>query len=139
MEKRIAEEKAEEEARLKAEEEERRRREEEERRRQEEENAKPKTVEKSNPIKWALVGTGSALTVGFGAVTAVTYANSRGFIDEGDQASFENIKPLNNLSFALTGVGLVTLGVGLALPSKRTVSAVTFAPAPDGFIVAGRF
>ncbi len=87
-------------------------------------------------MKWVLLGTGTALAGGFGAVTYVSYANGNTARDDGDETAYNSARSLNTVSGVLTLVGGGVAAVGIALPSSRPVS---ISPTAGGLRLAGRF
>lgn len=92
----------------------------------------------SGPLGPVLLGGGAVLGVGFGAVAGVTYARSRTHLDELDRESYEDLRPLNQASIVVAGVGggVALTGLALTVLGRRTASdrALGFSasPAPDG-------
>jgi TolA-binding protein len=89
-----------------------------------------------NTTKWVLMGTGAALTGGFGALTVISYTNGQNAADAGDESTYNNIRTLNNVSGAVAMAGGALLAVSVALPSSRAVSV---APTMGGLNLFGRF
>lgn len=86
---------------------------------------------------YALLGAGVAIGGGFGSVAGWSWARSRTFLDQGDQASWDQLRPLNNASFGLAvgGGALALTGIILAaLPveDSRAVPVTAISPQPDG-------
>lgn len=86
--------------------------------------APPMFETRSNSAKWALIGAGVGTSVVFGTLAGLSHAEGQTHRDAGDKASYGNARTLNNVSLALAIVGAGLGGVGLALPSKRTVPIV---------------
>lgn len=93
--------------------------------------ATPETDTDRRIAPWVLVGAGGAAGLGFGTVATVTFIQSRPFIEAGDQASWEALRPLNNRSFvgAMVGGGIALTGLIWALlPPATPASAVSVGP-----------
>ncbi|MEN0064091.1 MAG: tetratricopeptide repeat protein [Myxococcota bacterium] len=74
---------------------------------------------------WALAGFGGVLAAAGGTVAAVTYAQGRQSLGEGDRESWERIRPVNNaaLGTALGGVAVGITGVTLAFKLGQPVES----------------
>lgn len=94
------------------------------------------TEQRSNPVKWVLLGGGGALAAGFGAATYVTYSNGQDAREEADELAYDTQRNLNTITGALTILGGGLVGVGIALPASRNVSIT---PTGTGLNFAGRF
>lgn len=76
-----------------------------------------------------VAGIGGGLAAGFGVTATVTFVQSRVWIEQGDQASYEARKPLNNVSLVVAsaagGVALVGLIIDMATARGRSGTAIT--------------
>jgi tetratricopeptide (TPR) repeat protein len=80
----------------------------------------PVVEPKRSPVRPILIGTGSALAVGFGVATGLSYAAGLDNRDAGDQSSYESMRTVNLISLPLTGVGAGLALLGVAIPGTRT-------------------
>ncbi|MCB9763760.1 MAG: hypothetical protein H6739_28585 [Alphaproteobacteria bacterium] len=91
--------------------------------------------------RWGLVAGGAATAIGFGATAAATWGLSRTWIAEGDQETYEAVRPFNNASLALVGVGGGVAVLGLVLrkevPLDASASVVLWATPQDEAMVFG--
>lgn len=87
---------------------------------------------------WALFGTGMVAAGGFGAVAGLSYADSRTWLANGDRASWEQGRPLNNASVALAVTGGVLATTGLIVAASRAprMASWSVSPAPGGLSAA---
>jgi tetratricopeptide (TPR) repeat protein len=90
----------------------------------------PSPVRRRRTAGYVLIGTGSALAAGFGAIAGVTYAQSRTFLDTGDREAWEALRPLNNASVAAgaTGGALLLTGIILAAVPEKPGAAASWRP-----------
>lgn len=89
-------------------------------------------------LNWVLIGSGATVGAGFATVAAVTYADSRTWIDQGDRATYEATRPLNNASVVLAGVGVAVAITGALLPpAKPRVNTTRAATPPVGIAPRG--
>jgi tetratricopeptide (TPR) repeat protein len=84
----------------------------------------PRMETRSNTAKWALLGAGAGTAAIFGTLSGITFAEGQRHRDAGDKGSYDSTRTLNNVSLAMTAVGVGLAGVGLALPSKREVPVI---------------
>lgn len=68
-----------------------------------------------HPAGGILLGVGGATAGAFGAVAGVTYGQAQDARAIGDQAAWESVRPLNNASLGLIGVGAATATAGVVV------------------------
>ena len=90
--------------------------------------------------RWALVGTGVAVAVGFGAVTTWSYLRGLDQRTAGDEEGYGTTQIINNIAIPVAGAGGVLAIAGFVFPTKRPVS-VSASPSafPAGTTVSLRF
>ncbi|MBX2801097.1 MAG: tetratricopeptide repeat protein [Myxococcales bacterium] len=91
------------------------------------------TPTRSGP-RWAIVSAGALTFATFGATSAVTYGASRRFLRNEDQESYETVRPVNNVSLALAGLGLVTTTVGLTWRKRPSDGTASVRLGPNGIV-----
>ncbi|MBX2801753.1 MAG: tetratricopeptide repeat protein [Myxococcales bacterium] len=74
--------------------------------------------------RWAVVGVGGAVGVGFTTLASVSYLQGRAARDAGDSDAYASSRALNNVSIPAAGVGaaVALLGVALPRPARARVS-----------------
>ncbi len=93
----------------------------------------------SKGLKLGLGVTGGALVAGFTTTAALTWAGSDGWIDAGDQQTYETMRTLHIGSWIGAGVGAALLTTAIALPGRKAPeAALSFNPTVDGGTVAWR-
>lgn len=73
------------------------------------------TVRYVRRTRWLAV-LGGALAAAGGTAAGLGYVESESLREKGDREGYDKARLVNNAGLALTGVGLVTFGVGVAVP-----------------------
>lgn len=75
----------------------------------------PEPVKARGGAGWVLLGAGGLLAVGGGTLAGTTWAESRGWIEAGDQERWERWRPANNAGVVVGGVGGALLLSGVVV------------------------
>lgn len=93
----------------------------------------------SQTAGYVMAPAGVVMAAGFGITAGVTYAKGRAYRDAIDRKSYEEIRPLNNASVALTAVGLGLAAGGVVLAIDDGPLGPRISPTPGGILLSGSF